>query len=90
MVFACLGSLDLGGIVIDDCIVYDETSMELAGIVGRMFWHEDLPRAFGVFYREDRSTYENLLHQQIGYVTQKRGPGDLEKLLRAGDTWEIS
>jgi len=75
---------------IDDCIVYDETSMELAGIAGRMFWHEDLPRPFGVFYREDRSTYEDLLHRQIGEVTQKHGPGDLEKLLRAGDTWEIS
>jgi len=75
---------------IDDCIVYDETSMELAGIAGRMFWHEDLPRPFGVFYREDRSTYEDLLHRQIGEITQKRGPGDLEKLLRAGDTWEIS
>ena len=75
---------------IDDCIVYDETSMELAGIAGRMFWHEDLPRPFGVFYREDRATYEDLLHRQIGEITQKRGPGDLEKLLRAGDTWEIS
>ncbi len=75
---------------IDDCIVYDETSMELAGIAGRMFWHEDLPRPFGVFYREDRATYEEMLHRQIGEVTQKHGPGDLEKLLRAGDTWEIS
>jgi len=75
---------------ISDCIVHDETSMELAGIIGRMFWHDDLPRPFGVFYQEERSTYEDLLHQQIADVTRKRGKGDLEKLLRAGDTWEIS
>ncbi len=74
----------------DDCIVYDETSMELAGIVGRMFLQPELPRPFGVFYREDRPTYEDLLHAQIDGITAKRGPGDLAKLLRAGDTWEIA
>lgn len=73
----------------DDCIVYDETSIELAGIVGRMFWQADLPRPFGVFYREDRRTYEDMLHEQISMITEKRGPGDLAKLLRSGDTWEI-
>ena len=75
---------------VDDCIVYDETSMELAGIAGRMFWHDDLPRPFGVFYREERQSYEEMLHMQIKHVTDKRGKGDLEALLRAGDTWEIS
>ena len=75
---------------VDDCIVYDETSMELAGIAGRMFWHDDLPRPFGVFYREERQSYEEMLHMQIKHVTDKRGKGDLNALLRAGDTWEIS
>ncbi|HMB93457.1 MAG TPA: 2-oxoacid:ferredoxin oxidoreductase subunit beta, partial [Rhodothermales bacterium] len=73
----------------DDCIVYDETSMELANIAGRMFWQDDMPRPFGVFYREERSTYEDLLHTQIEGITEKRGQGDLAKLLRSGDTWEI-
>ncbi len=73
----------------DDCIVYDETSMELANIVGRMFWQPDLPRPFGVFYRTARPTYESLLHEQIGMVTNKQGNGDLDTLLNAGDTWTI-
>lgn len=74
---------------IDDCVVYDETSIELAGIVGRIFWQEGLPRPFGVFYREERATYDELLRMQIDAVTEKRGSGDLDKLLRIGDTWVI-
>ena len=73
----------------DDCVVYDETSQELAGIVGRMFWQTNMPRPFGVFYREDRPTYDELLQQQISTVTDKRGKGDLQALLEAGDTWTV-
>jgi hypothetical protein len=29
------------------------------------------------------------LNQQIKEVIAKRGPGDLHKLLRAGDTWQV-
>ncbi|MEX0600639.1 MAG: thiamine pyrophosphate-dependent enzyme [Rhodothermales bacterium] len=74
---------------VDDCLVYDETSVELANIAGRMFWQDDLPRPFGVFYKEDRATYDDLLKTQIEGVTEKRGRGDLDALLHAGDTWTI-
>ena len=81
--------LESGDWSVDDCLVYDETSRELAGIVGRMFWQEALPRPFGVFYCESRPTYEDLLHQQVQGVLEKRGKGDLEALLKAGDTWVV-
>ncbi len=86
-----LQSIDLenGTWSADDCLVYDETSAELAHIVGRLFWQDDLPRPFGVFYREERATYEELLHTQIGGIREKRGAGDLDALLNAGDTWMI-
>ena len=82
-------NLESGDWSADDCLVYDETSRELAGIVGRMFWQEELPRPFGVLYCESRPTYEDLLHQQVNGVIEKRGKGDLEKLLKAGDTWVV-
>lgn len=84
-------SIDLenGTWSVDDCLVYDETSIELAGIAARMFWQDDLPRPFGVFYREERATYDELLRTQIEGITLKRGAGDLESLLNSGDTWEI-
>jgi len=82
--------LDDGDWSVDDCVVYDETSRELAGIVSRIFREPDLPQPFGVFYREERPTYEKMLHEQIEGVTEKRGQGDLAALLHAGDTWTIS
>jgi hypothetical protein len=30
-----------------------------------------------------------VMNQQIKDVIAKRGPGDLSKLLHAGDTWEV-
>ncbi len=86
-----LHALDLenGQWSVNDCLVYDETSIELAGITARMFWQDDLPRPFGVFYREERATYDDLLRTQIEGITEKRGPGDLEALLNSGDTWVI-
>ncbi len=74
---------------IDDCLVYDETNRELAQIMARIFFRPDLPQPFGVFYREERPTYEDLLHRQIAEVTARKGKGDLQALLRSGDTWVI-
>lgn len=86
-----LQSIDLtsGRWSIDDCLVHDEQNHELAHLVGRLFWQEDLPRPFGVIYREERPTYEELLHTQIDGITEEEGEGDLEALLHAGDTWTI-
>jgi hypothetical protein len=33
--------------------------------------------------------YEDVINEQVQMVIQKKGPGDLTKLLRAGDTWEV-
>ena len=86
-----LESIDLtnGAWSADDCLVYDATDRTLAGLVGRIFWQDDLPQPFGVFYREERPTYERLLREQQAAVVAKRGTGDLHALLRAGETWTI-
>lgn len=77
------------GFSADDCLVYDETDRTLAGIVARLFWQEDVPQPFGVFYREERPTYEALLRDQQAAVRQQKGAPDLRALLAAGETWEI-
>ncbi|WP_263784728.1 thiamine pyrophosphate-dependent enzyme [Salinibacter grassmerensis] len=88
---------------VDDCLVHDETSPELATILGRMSWQDDdgdpiprldetgtqLPRPFGVIHRTERPTYAERVHQQLDAVTEERGEGDLDALLRAGETWTI-
>ncbi|WP_420457628.1 2-oxoacid:ferredoxin oxidoreductase subunit beta [Rubrivirga sp.] len=86
-----LRSVDLGGDrTADDCVVYDSTDKALALlVVDQMFWDGDLPRPFGVLYREDRPTYDALLNEQVDAVREQKGPGDLKALLAAGDTWTI-
>ena len=74
----------------EDAVVYDENSLELAGIVSRMSQRLDLPRPFGVFFREERPTYETLLQEQIDAVTKQHGQGDLDTLLHAADIWTVS
>ena len=74
---------------IDDCLVYDNSNRALAVIMSRMFWRKELPQPFGVFYREDRETYDDMLQEQIRAVREKVGVGSLEHLLNSGDTWTI-
>jgi len=96
--------LESGDWSVDDCLVHDETSPELATILGRMSWQDaedeepiprldetdtQLPRPFGVLHRTERPTYAEQVHQQIADVTAERGAGDLDALLRSGETWTI-
>jgi len=93
--------LEEGRWSIDDCLVHDETSQELAGILSRLSWQDgdadgiprldetQMPRPFGVLHRTERPTYEALIHEQLTTVTKEKGEGDLDELLRSGDTWTI-
>lgn len=74
---------------VEDCVVHDETSIELAHIIGRMFFKQDVPRPFGVIFSEARPTYEDMLQAQIDTLISSRGKGSLDKLFHAGDTWTI-
>ncbi|HYE96923.1 MAG TPA: 2-oxoacid:ferredoxin oxidoreductase subunit beta [Rubricoccaceae bacterium] len=88
-----LAAVDLenGSFSKDDCLVYDETDRALAFlVVQQLFWTADLPRPFGVFYREDRPTYDALLNDQVEAVRAQKGPGNLQKLLTGGETWTIA
>ena len=47
------------------------------------------PRPFGVFYEEDRACYEDLMAMQIEETIATKGKGNLDKLLRGKEVWEI-
>jgi 2-oxoglutarate ferredoxin oxidoreductase subunit beta len=49
------------------------------------------PVPLGVFRQAEGAgeSWEERLHGQVAAVRQKSGPGDLAKLLNAGDTWEV-
>jgi 2-oxoglutarate ferredoxin oxidoreductase subunit beta len=44
----------------------------------------------GVFRDVERPVYDDLMAEQLETAREKKGAGDLEKLLLAGDTWRIS
>lgn len=84
--------VDLGsGVAPDDLLIHDERAKEptLAYLLSRMHYPE-FPEPVGVFRAVDTPTYEELVIKQIKDATEKRGKGDLEKLLNAGTTWTVN
>jgi len=78
---------------LDDLWIHDEKDFYKAQILVRMFDNPQnthhLPRPFGVFYQTDRPCYEDVMAMQIEEVIATKGKGDLNKLLRGKDIWEI-
>jgi 2-oxoglutarate/2-oxoacid ferredoxin oxidoreductase subunit beta len=77
----------------DDLWVHDEKDRVKAGILSRFFDRNTdaphYPRPFGVFYSEDRFCYEDALNEQVETAIRQKGKGDLDKLLRGREVWEI-
>ncbi|HEX8386198.1 MAG TPA: thiamine pyrophosphate-dependent enzyme, partial [Rubricoccaceae bacterium] len=85
-----LREVDVAAEGVSDCLVYDATDRALAHLViDQLFWTADLPRPFGVLYREERPTYDALLNAQVAEVTATKGSGRLAALLASGDTWTV-
>jgi 2-oxoglutarate ferredoxin oxidoreductase subunit beta len=82
------------GISADDLWIHDEKDFYKAQILTRMF--DDVrieghfPRPFGVFYENDRPCYEDMMALQIEEAIAAKGKGNLDKLLRGREVWEIA
>lgn len=78
---------------IDDLWIHDETDFYKAQILIRMFddpqLQGHLPRPFGVFYETNRPCYEDVLQMQVDEAIATKGAGNLDKLLRGKEVWEI-
>lgn len=49
-----------------------------------------IPRPFGVFYETERACYEDIMQMQIEETIATKGFGDLDKLLRGKEVWDIA
>jgi 2-oxoglutarate ferredoxin oxidoreductase subunit beta len=47
------------------------------------------PTCIGVFREVQRDSYGEAVHAQIAQATERLGAGELDKLLRGGDTWTV-
>jgi 2-oxoglutarate ferredoxin oxidoreductase subunit beta len=77
----------------DDLWLHDEKDLYKAQLLIRMFDDPHLeghfPRPFGVFYETERPCYEDIMSEQIENTITSKGAGDLDKLLRGNEVWEI-
>jgi 2-oxoglutarate ferredoxin oxidoreductase subunit beta len=48
------------------------------------------PRPFGVFFKTERLCYEDVMAMQIDETIATKGKGNLDKLLRGKEVWEIA
>ena len=62
----------------------------LAFMLSRLSHGADGPTPIGVFRDVERPVYDELLASQLERASAKQGAGDLDKLLRSGDTWELT
>jgi 2-oxoglutarate/2-oxoacid ferredoxin oxidoreductase subunit beta len=80
------------GVSEKDLLVHDEHNPNpvYAFALSRMDSMPGFPTPIGVLRAlQGVPRYEDLIQQQIREVIAKKGKGDLAKLLRAGDTWEL-
>ncbi len=86
--------VDLDEYAKEDLWIHDEKDHYKASLLSRFFSDPSspnfMPRPFGVFYAIERPCYEDMLHEQLNYVIEKKGDGDLDALLAGSQTWEIS
>jgi 2-oxoglutarate ferredoxin oxidoreductase subunit beta len=82
--------VELAKVSADDLIIHNEKAAEptMAYLLARMH-HPEYPEPLGVFRAVDKPTYEDLMMGQIAAAREKDGPGRLEALFRAGETWEV-
>lgn len=70
----------------DRILIHDETNKVQAQLLAAMQGPE-FPVAVGVLYREEKTSYVDDTHQQLGKV--RHTGGSLDELLRSGHTWTV-
>ncbi len=78
------------GVREQDVLVHDAATanMTIPFLLSRMDY-PDFPVPIGVFRRVERPTYDELLQGQINTVKKQKGAGDIVKLLKGSQTWEV-
>jgi 2-oxoglutarate ferredoxin oxidoreductase subunit beta len=84
--FARVADVDQG-----DIYVHDEANPNpsVAFTLSRLNKGPTGPTPLGVYRDIDRPSYDKSFVQQIADVTEKKGPGDINKLVRSLGTWTV-
>ncbi len=87
--------VSLNDVSVNDLWVHDETDLVKATIISRFYddpsKDNHFPRPFGVFYvNNNKKTFDDLFNEQIAEAKEKKGTGDLDKLLAGRETWVVN
>ena len=84
-------TVEEGGITAADLLVHDEQhpSPAYAFMLASMDSRPGFPTPVGVLRAIDHAPYEVLVNDQVAQVIAAKGKGDLNKLLRGAETWEV-
>jgi 2-oxoglutarate ferredoxin oxidoreductase subunit beta len=79
------------GITEQELLVHDEKSPDpaYAFLLSRMERREGFPTPIGVLRAVEAPRYEDAVAQMVRRAIEQKGAGDLDALLRAGDTWQV-
>jgi 2-oxoglutarate ferredoxin oxidoreductase subunit beta len=85
--------LDDGTFTLEDLWIHDSSDKNKAYLLTTFFDNTSLeghlPRPFGVLYAEDRYRYEEAMYQQLDLAVERKGKGNLDKLLSGENTWTV-
>ena len=82
-------SLDKG-FSVDDAVVHNYNDRNLAFLLSEITMNENLPTPFGIIYKEDKPTYDDMMKNQMDLAKEKSGNIDLQKIVSGSNTWEVS
>ena len=74
---------------VDDILVHNVKDRNLGILISEMTYAEDLPVPIGVFYKEEKPTYEQMLTDQIEEAIKSKGKPDLQSLINGLEIWEV-
>lgn len=77
---------------VDDVLVHDEFDHSAARtfMLAHLSDNPEMPTPIGIFRQILKPTYNEGIEEQIKRITEKKGKGDLEKVLFSGNTWEVN
>ena len=83
--------VDVAEVGEDKLLVHDEYRDEptLAFALSRLAQGPTMPTPMGIFREVERPVYGDGMEHQLRKAAEAQGPGDLDRLLQSGDTWEV-
>ena len=73
----------------DDVLIHDVEDKNLAFLISEMTYNNKLPVPIGIFYKENKPTYEQMMLNQIKDSINLKGKPNLQSLIDGTETWIV-